>query len=148
MDAEGLIGRTGEPFRMVIEEGKVREFAAATGSTHPEHLESPTPISPVTFLASARFWQDEHSFPWHAVERDHARVLHGGQEFVFHGPPPRAGTELVGQARIQDVFEKVGRRGGTMVFIKLVTEFRTPDGDLVAEMRSTAIQTSRPAARS
>lgn len=145
MDAEDLIGRTGEPFRMVIEEGKVREFATATGSTHPEHLATTTPISPVTFLASALFWQDERSSPWWDVDRNHGRILHGSQEFVFHGPPPRAGAELVGQARIEDVFEKVGKRGGTMVFTKLVTEFRTTDGDLVVEMRSTAIETSRPA---
>jgi hypothetical protein len=148
MDAEDLIGRTGAPFRMVIEEGKVREFAAATGSSHPEHLTGPTPISPVTFLASARLWQDERNLPWNDVDRDQARVLHGGQEFVFHGPPPRAGTELVGQMRIEDVFEKTGRRGGTMVFTKLVTEFRTTNGELVAVMRSTAIETSRPAVRS
>jgi hypothetical protein len=138
------VGQSGAPFRMVVEEGKVREFATATKSSHPEHHRDGDPVSPVTFLMAARFWQTPESDAWGETERNYERILHGEQEFVFHGPPPRAGTELVGTQRIDKVYEKEGRRGGTMTFTEVVTEFRDTAGNLVAEVRATSIETSRP----
>ena len=32
---------------------------------------------------------------------DLRRLLHGGQEYTFHGPPPAAGTELTVQTRVE-----------------------------------------------
>lgn len=137
-----MIGRTGTPFRVVIEEGKVREFARATGSTNPDHLRDGDPVSPVTFLISSVLWQDDSSSVWTGVERDYDRILHGEQRVTFHGPPPRAGDVLTGQQRVDDVYTKEGRRGGAMEFTEVVTEFRDADGQLVAEMASTTIVTS------
>jgi hypothetical protein len=137
-----LIGRTGTPFRVVVEEGKVREFARATDSHHPDHLRDGDPVSPLTFLISSVFWQDETSSVWAGVDRDYSRILHGEQAFTFHGPPPRAGDVLTGQQRIADVFTKEGKRGGAMEFTVVVTEFRDPDGELVVEMTSTTIVTA------
>ena len=37
-----------------------------------------------------------HEFATLGLDVDLARLLHGAQEFTFHGPPPRAGTKLVG----------------------------------------------------
>jgi N-terminal half of MaoC dehydratase len=136
-----------EAFRMVVEQGKVREFARATKSAHPEHLREVDPISPPTFLASAAFWQGPEHSAWGEVERNYERVLHGEQEFVFHGPPPRAGTVLTGRSRIDRVYTKQGRRGGELTFTEVVTEFRDAEGELVAETRSTAIVTSQPPAQ-
>jgi hydroxyacyl-ACP dehydratase HTD2-like protein with hotdog domain len=73
---------------------------------------------------------------------DPSRGLHAEQEFVFHGPPPRAGDRLVGTSRIAEIYEKTGRKGGTMTFVVMVTEFRDPDGRLVAESRLTGVETS------
>ena len=142
-----LEGRTGEPFTMVVELGKIREFARATKSGHPAYTGGPadTPVSPVTFLAAAAFWMTPESSPWSGVERNWERILHGEQEFLFHGEPPRAGTVLTGVARIARVYEKEGKRGGRMVFTEAVTEFRDAGGRLVAESRSTLIETARAA---
>jgi hypothetical protein len=144
MDAS-LEGRTGKPFRMVVEEGKVREFARAVKSSNPAYLapEHPPETSPVTFLASAVFWQRPESSPWSGVKMNWPRILHGEQEFVFHGPPPAAGTVLTGTARIERVYEKQGKRGGTMSFAETVTDFRDEAGNLVAQSRSTLIETSQ-----
>jgi hydroxyacyl-ACP dehydratase HTD2-like protein with hotdog domain len=79
------------------------------------------------------------------VKLDLKRILHGGQEYVFHGPPPRAGQELTAQTRVEEIYEKEGKRGGTMTFVVTVQEFRDETGRLVAEARSTAIQTGKPA---
>jgi hypothetical protein len=128
---------------MVVERGKIREFARATKSSNPEYLEGEHPLSPVTFLAASGFWQDEANSPWGDGPRNFERLLHGEQEFVFFGEPPRAGAVLTGVSRIDRVYEKEGRRGGVMEFTETVTEFRDAAGKLVAESRSTAIITGQ-----
>jgi hypothetical protein len=144
---ESLEGRTGEPFTMPIELGKIREFARATKSRNDAYQGAPgdRPISPGTFLASDSFWKGRAANPFGGVDRNWHRILHGGQEFTFHGPPPSAGDVLVGTARIDRVYEKPGRRGGTMTFTEVVTEYRDPAGRLVAESKETTIETSKSA---
>jgi acyl dehydratase len=132
-----------EPFRMVVEEGKVHEFAQATRSDLAEHLRERDPVSPVTFLAASQLWMQEQNLAWRGVQRDFATILHGEQEFVFHGPPPRAGTELTGQQEIDRVYQKQGRRGGAMTFTEAVTRFWTSGSDQpLVEMRSVSISRS------
>ena len=142
-----LEGRTAAPFTMVVEVGKVSEFARATKSANPDYAGGPGghPVIPGTFLMSASFWQRPESSPFHGVALNWHRILHGEQEFVFHGPPPRAGDVLTGVARIDRVYEKAGKRGGTMQFVETVTEFRDPDGELKVESRGTMIETSQAA---
>jgi hypothetical protein len=53
------------------------------------------------------FWQEwagAATNPWDAVELDQKRGMHAEQEYVFHGPPPRAGTTLTAQSRIADIY--------------------------------------------
>ena len=138
-----------EPFRFVVEEGKVREFARATGSRCADHLRAADPVSPVTFLASSALWMAEENSAWRGITRDPAHRLHGEQEFRFGpaGPPP-AGTELVGLQSIGDRYAKTGRRGGTMTFSWVLTRFTPPgSAEPVAELRSLSIETAHaPAA--
>jgi hypothetical protein len=139
-------GRTGAEFTMTVERGKIREFAAAVGSDHPRYF-GDAPASPPTFLASSNFWTTDASSPWGDDLPDLSRILHAGQQYVFHGPPPRAGTVLHGRQRIDRVYTKQGSRGGTLEFAEVVTEFRDDDGRLVAEERSTLVVTEQaPAA--
>lgn len=144
---EALEGRSGSPFRMVVEEGKVREFARAVKSSDPLYLGNgqPPETTPPTFLVSSVFWQGPDSSPFTGVPINWQRILHGEQEYTFPGPPPPAGTVLTGQARIDRVFQKEGKRGGTMTFVELVTEYRDSSGAVVAESRSTIIETSQAA---
>ncbi|GAA1565868.1 hypothetical protein GCM10009827_104450 [Dactylosporangium maewongense] len=135
-------GRSGAEFTMTVERGKIREFAAAVGSEHPLYS-GDDPISPPTFLASSAFWTTDASSPWGDEPPDLSRVLHGGQQYVFHGPPPRAGTALHGRQRIDRVYSKQGRRGGMLEFADIVTEFRDADGRLVAEARATLVVTEQ-----
>lgn len=137
--------QVGEPFVMEVERGKIREFARATKARDASYYDDPEPVAPPTFLSSAAFWMGPKSSALEGTVRDWSRILHGEQEFVFHGAPPRAGQRLVAQQRVEDSYEKQGRRGGTMRFTIVVTEFRTPEGELVAESRSTVIETSRAA---
>jgi hypothetical protein len=141
---KSIEGNRGTPFRVVVEEGKVREFARAVKSSNPAYVaEGPQATSPATFLVSSMFWQRPENSPWGDTRLNWQRILHGEQEFVFPGPPPPAGTELTAEARIDRVFEKEGKRGGTMTFVETVTEYRDSSGAIVAESRSTLIETSR-----
>jgi hypothetical protein len=101
-------------------------------------------VIPPTWLAAASFWIGPEN---HALggQFDWARTLHAGQEYVFHGPPPRAGDTLTGRQRIESSYQKDGRRGGRMTFTVLVTEYRDDDGALVAEVRQTIVETEKAA---
>lgn len=135
-------GVAGKPFTMDVERGKIREFAVATHSKNPAYLETEKAVIPPTFLTTTMFWEPLATSPWAAVELDQERGLHAEQEFVFHGPPPRAGTRLTCRSRIEDVYTRQGRRGGEMTFAVMVTEFRDHTGTLVAEARMTGVETA------
>jgi N-terminal half of MaoC dehydratase len=137
------VGLHDEPATMPVERGKIREFAKACFSDDPAYVDVAQPVVPPTFLTTVNFWMTASPSLRSRVGIDLRRLLHGGQEYVFHGPPPRAGTDLTFQTRVDAIYEKEGKRGGTMTFVDLVTEFRDPAGTLVAEARSTAIETGR-----
>ena len=115
------------------------EFARATKSSNPDYLEGEHPLSPVTFLSVVGLLAGRVELPLGRRRRpqNYERILHGEQEFVFFGEPPRAGAVLTGVSRIDRVYEKAGRRGGAMQFTETVTEFRDEPGLLVAESRTT-----------
>jgi hypothetical protein len=136
-----LIGRTGEPFTFPVERGKIREFARATHTKNPVYEVGS--VSPPTFLMSSDHWRNKSNSPWGDHQRNLARLLHAEQEFTFHGPPPAAGTQLHAVGRIDKRYTKEGRKGGTMTFTEEVWEYRDDDGQLVAEVRSTTVETAK-----
>ncbi|MCB9727267.1 MAG: MaoC family dehydratase N-terminal domain-containing protein [Deltaproteobacteria bacterium] len=139
-------GAEGTPFTMDIERGKVREFARAVGASHAAFHAGEHPVIPPTFLTTQFFWEaaEEGSNPWERVAMSQERGMHAEQEYIFHGPPPRAGDRLHCRSRIERIYEKQGRKGGTLTFAVMVTEFRDAAGALVAEARLTGVETSKP----
>jgi hypothetical protein len=133
------VGTRGTDYEMVVERGKIAEFAAAMQSQNPAYAGSGA-IIPPTFLMSSALWAPEGAAV--DVGFDRRRLLHGEQEFIFHGPPPRAGQVLKVSDQIVDRYEKPGKRGGMMRFAVVVTEYRGEDGTLVAEARKTLIETA------
>jgi hypothetical protein len=133
-------------YEFPIERGKIRELARATMSENPEYLDDPSPVITPTGLMAGGFWAPEDSASFlELIDFDPARLLHGGQEFSFPGTPPRAGDVLTTESWVDQRYEKEGKRGGTMRFAEIVTEYRDPAGALVAEARMTLIETARPA---
>ncbi len=138
-----VVGSKGPRFQVPIERGKIREFARATMSDDAAYLDAAAAPIPPTFLVTMAFWQPPDADRlFEKLEIDPARLLHGGQEYEFFGPPPHAGDELTAQTSIESVVEKEGRRGGTMTFAVLTTDFTDRDGNLVARARTTAIETA------
>ena len=144
MANKDAVGLEGPEFEMTVERGKIREFARATQSHHPEYLDDTQPPVEPTFLTTVSFWQPADAGAlWAKLDIDGRRLLHGEQEYVFFVHPPRAGTALKAKTRVEEIYEKEGRRGGTMTFVVTVTDFRDEGGTLVAQARSTAIETGQ-----
>jgi acyl dehydratase len=144
---KGAIGRSGQPVTMVIERGKVREFARAVKDDNPIYRdedfaqhEAGGILAPPTFLMTLGFWDDGRGRP--KLDMDLRRVLHGEQEFEYL-KPIYVGDVLTAVSRVEDVFEKQGSRGGTMTFAVTATEFRNQRSELVAISRSTTIETGQ-----
>jgi len=126
-----------------IELGKIREFSRAVKAKHPAHR-GDHPVIPPTFLVSSRtLWEPADESGIAKLGFDLRRVLHGEEEYVFHGPLPRAGQVLTCESKVVENYEKPGRRGGSMRFGVVVTEFWDEHGALVAECRSTIVETEK-----
>ena len=130
-------------YEVRVETGKVHEFARATMSGNPDYREENAVIPPTFLTTAGFFWQTAESKAAAAHGLDPKRTLHAEQEYVFHGEPPRAGRVLTASAKVTDRYRKEGRRGGALTFVKIVTEFRDENGRLVAEQRTTAVETAR-----
>jgi hypothetical protein len=135
-----LIGVWGPAGTLRVEVGKIREFARAVKDTKPDYLQRDDAITPPTFLMTISHWVGDLGQTRSAVKLDYRRLLHGEQEFEYVRPI-RAGDVLTFRSRTKDVFEKAGKRGGTMLFIIGETEFTNQRGEVVAYMRNTAIET-------
>lgn len=146
MVAPESLGAEGTPFELDIERGKIGEFARAVHADHPDHWRGEHPVIPATFLATQFFWEErvEGANPWALVAMSQERGMHAEQEYVFHGPPPRAGERLVATSRIAEIWEKPSRSAGTLTFVKMVTEFRDDEGTLRAEAILTGVETAKP----
>jgi acyl dehydratase len=141
------IGKTGEPITMHIERGKIREFARAIKDDDPLYFddayaarEAGAIMPPITFLQTMTHWDDGRGRPRPPI--DLKRALHGEQEFEFFKPIV-VGDVLTAVSRVADIYEKAGRRGGTMTFVVTETEFTNQRGEKVARARHITIETGQ-----
>jgi acyl dehydratase len=144
---KSYIGVTGQPVTIHIERGKIREFARAIKENDPLYFDEERArreaggiMPPVTFLVAMSHWDDGRGRP--RVPRDLKRALHGEQEYEFF-KPIYAGDVLTAVSRVADVYERQGKRGGTMTFAVIETEFRNARNELVAKARQVTIETGQ-----
>jgi len=148
VDYKSYIGKSGAPVTMHVERGKIREFAQAIKEDDPLYFdeeyaraEAGGIMPPVTFLQTIQHWDHDGSGRPH-LPFDLKRVLHGEQEYEFLAPI-HAGDVLTAVSRIVDVYDKPGKRGGSMTFAVAETEYRNQRGDLVARARHITIETGQ-----
>lgn len=140
---QDLVGQRAEPYRFVVEEGKIAEFARAVGATDPLHRDPeaaraaglPGLLAPPTFVAASMHWAPAGGGL--ALGLDLRRVLAGGGEWEYL-QPVCAGDELAVSVVVQSVTEKQGSRG-PMAVIRVRTEF-TREGELVQAYSNDIIQ--------
>lgn len=136
-----LLGVWGPASTMRVETGKIREFARAVKDPNPVFMDETGALAPPTFLMTIAHWLRDLGQTRSAVKLDYRRLLHGEQDFEYVAPI-RAGDVLTFRSRTKEVFEKQGKRGGTMTFVIGETEFTNQRGEVVAYMRNTAIETA------
>jgi acyl dehydratase len=145
---KSYIGSSGAPVTMHVERGKIREFARAIKDDDPMYFdeahatrEAGGIMPPVTFLQTVTHWDNDGSSRVR-VPFDLKRVLHGEQEYEFL-KPIHAGDVLTAVSRIVDIYEKPGKRGGSMSFAVTETEYKNERGELVARARHITIETGQ-----
>src|ERR1700733_12022562 len=141
---------------MPTERGKIRESATATAAARPAYLDDPKAPVPPTFLATVVFWtpigetlrspEVLRACAAAEVTADLGSLLSLEQEYVYPGPPPRAGETLRAAEQLTDVRVKRTRDGRVMVVIRFTVSFRDENGLLRAECRYTSsyVQRERP----
>lgn len=133
------IGQWGPSTTMVVERGKIREFVRALHDD-PDADPGEALVAPPTFLMTIAHWLGDLGATRPGVVLDRRRLLHGEQEFEYRRPI-HAGEVLTFRSRVREVYEKHGRRGGTMLFVVSETEFRDAADAVVAYLRNTSIET-------
>ncbi len=145
-----VMERAFDEFELVVERGKIREFALVLGLTDPVHFDVDAAraaghddlLAPPTF--TRQFWhENDANDPMPHLGFDPKRRLHGEQEWEFHKPVV-AGMVLRGRNVIISTREKEGRRGGLMTFVVIETRLIDQTGDLVQVARRTLIETAAP----
>ncbi|HLZ07219.1 MAG TPA: MaoC family dehydratase N-terminal domain-containing protein [Chloroflexota bacterium] len=123
-----LIGVTSAPTTIEVERGAIRKFAEALGDPNPAFRSGD--VAPPTFPTTFRV-----DLP--GVDLPRARVLHGGEEYVYERPI-KAGDRITCVRQVTDTFVKQGS-SGTLNFLVTEQEGRDAEGKLVYRSRSTVI---------
>ncbi|MGH7878474.1 MAG: FAS1-like dehydratase domain-containing protein, partial [Candidatus Binataceae bacterium] len=76
------------------------------------------------------------------MQFDLRRILHGEQEFELF-KPILVGDVLTGVAKVAEIYEREGGRGGKMTFMVTEIEYKNQTGEKVAIARSTLIETGQ-----
>ena len=98
-------------------------------------------MPPVTFLQTVQHW-DKEGRGRPRMPFDLKRVLHGEQEYEFL-KPIHAGDVLTAVSRIVDIYEKPGKRGGSMSFAVTETTYTNQKGRVVARAKHITIETGQ-----
>jgi acyl dehydratase len=141
-----LVGTVIDRVSFPVEEGKIREFAIATGDENPvyRHRDAalaaghPAIPAPLTFVVVAGHWRDQRAMVA-TLELDIKRVVVGETAWEYLRPI-YAGDRLTAARVVESVTTRPGRRGGTMTMIRIVAEFRNQDDEVTVRQRDTVIE--------
>lgn len=119
--------------------GKIREFAAAVGATHPAHTDPaaaqslgyPDVIAPPTFAVLVAQRAEAQLIEDPAAGIDFSRVVHAEERFVHHRPI-HAGDRLVTVLHVDSVVERAG-----LAMVSTRAEIADAAGTPVATVTST-----------
>jgi len=139
-----------DSFEFPVERGKIKEFANAICDPNPVFKDQDYArnqgfadvIMPVTFPITFVFQQDSDNAVLESALKlgmDPARSVHGEVEFIYERPV-FAGETLRGEIWIGNIYEKAGKRGGTMTFVEHETRFFDGAGKLAVTLRNIFIE--------
>jgi hypothetical protein len=135
--------------RFPLERSKLRELSGAYGDHDPVWYDldaahaagfASLPMPPTATILGDH-WKDGGIVALaQRLGLEPARLLHGEASWELLAPIA-PGEELVARQRVGDVTTREGRRGGTMTFVALETEFSNAAGDVVVRRRDILIET-------
>ena len=138
-----FIGHVMPTFSAVVEAGRLRFFAKATGQTDPLYSdEAPAraaghpglPVPP-TFLFCLEMESPDPAAIRNLLGMDYRSLLHGEQGFTYHAMA-YAGDTLTFEQRIEDIYDK---KGGALEFVVRTTRVTNQHQQLVAELRCVTV---------
>ena len=146
---EHIIGLQGPTYEVDIERGRIRQFAKSIYAFDPAYHDDPRAVVPPTFLIMSGYHygyilaRAPKESVFGRIDEDFRTCADGGEEFVFHGPPPRAGDRLIASTSMHDFKERQGRRGGRLRIYVTRTKFHSPDGRHVADWYEWNVKTAQ-----
>jgi hypothetical protein len=143
---KSIIGTEMGGSTMVVERGKIMEFARAILDENPAYFSEDPPV-PLTFTMSQAHWPAPTGgggAKLASLGLNLLRILHAGQEYEYLGEI-KAGDTLTSRGRISDVYEKEGKAGGKMIFIVSENTFSNQRGEDVLIARTILAQTEKAA---
>jgi hypothetical protein len=141
---KSAVGRKQGVTVMEVERGKIMEFAQAILDDNPAYFAPDPPVPPTYTMAMAHWPQIEAGEGFAGLGLEITRVLHAGQEFEYL-KPVHVGDTLKASGQISNIYEKEGKRGGTMMFIESETTFTNQRGEDVLKSKIVLVQTAKPA---
>lgn len=138
-----FIGHAMPAFSVVVEAGRLRFFAKATGQTDPVYSDEAAardaghrslPVPP-TFLFCLEMESPDPAAIRNLLGMDYRSLLHGEQGFVYHAMA-YAGDTLTFEQRIEDIYDK---KGGALEFVVRKTRVTNQHHELVAELRCVTV---------
>lgn len=138
------IGHSLPPHAAVVEAGRLRFFAKATGEDRPEYVDDAAARAagyrslpaPPTFLFSLENDGGGLQMLIDLLGLDLGRILHGEQSFEYHRDAC-AGDVLTFRSRIEDIYDK---KGGALEFVLRSTRVTGVSGEAVADLRTLLVQ--------
>ncbi|MBU2551901.1 MAG: MaoC family dehydratase N-terminal domain-containing protein [Proteobacteria bacterium] len=141
-------------FEFPVERGKIKEFAKAvcdpnpayTDREHARGLGFPDVLMPVTYPIAFAHHMPSDNFVLEMTEKlgmNVATSVHGETE-IIHYRPVCAGEVLKGEVVIGRIYEKEGKRGGTMTFVEMDARYYGEDGELAVLCRNVFIERAIP----
>ncbi len=140
-----VVGKEYPPFPVTVERGRIKDFARAIGDLNPFYLDDAVGraspwgdiLAPPTFPIAFRDERADSAALLRDLGVDFSRVLHGEQEFEFHGQL-RPGETYLCRTKIVDLYEKTGR-SGPMAFVVRETAVTDRTGEIVVTMRHVTV---------
>jgi acyl dehydratase len=138
-----FIGHASPPFEVLVESGRLRFFAKATGQTDPLYTDEvaaraaghPGLLVPPTFLFCLEMESPDATAMHERLGLDFRRLLHGEQRFRYHASA-HAGDTLRFAPRIEDIYDK---KAGALEFVVRATQVHNQHGQHVADLRSVIV---------
>ena len=137
------IGHVEPAFEVLVEKGRLKFFAKATGQTDPVYTDDeaahaaghPALPVPPTFLFCLEMEAPDPAAIRNLLGMDYRRLLHGEQGFVYERMA-YAGDVLRFEQSIEDIYDK---KNGALEFVVRKTHVTNQRGESVAQLRTVSV---------